>query len=176
MSPKVVNHVLAITKAYTTRVGNGPFPTEQDNEVGNKLGEIGHEFGTVTNRKRRCGWFDAVLVRQALTQSGATGIALTKIDVLDHFEEIQMCIGYKLNGEDIDFYPSSEQDQEELEPIYETFEGWLSTTTGVNNYDDLPVNAKKYIERITELTHTKIDLISTSPRREDTILINKLFD
>ena len=176
LSPKVVNHVLAITKAYTTRVGNGPFPTEQDNEVGNKLGEIGHEFGTVTNRKRRCGWFDAVLVRQALTQSGATGIALTKIDVLDHFEEIQMCIGYKLNGENIDFYPSSEQDQEELEPIYETFEGWLSTTTGIHNYDDLPVNAKKYVERITELTHTKIDLISTSPRREDTILINKLFD
>ena len=176
LSPKVVNHVLAITKAYTTRVGNGPFPTEQDNEVGNKLGEIGHEFGTVTNRKRRCGWFDAVLVRQALTQSGATGIALTKIDVLDHFEEIQMCIGYKLKGEDIDFYPSSEQDQEELEPIYETFEGWLSTTTGINNYDDLPINAKKYIERITKLTHTKIDLISTSPRREDTILINKLFD
>ena len=109
-------------------------------------------------------------------QSGATGIALTKIDVLDHFEEIQMCIGYKLKGKDIDFYPSSEQDQEELEPIYETFKGWLSTTTGINNYDDLPDNTKKYIKRITELTHTKIDLISTSPRREDTILINKLFD
>ena len=176
LNPKVINHILAITKAYTTRVGNGPFPTEQDNEIGNKLGEIGHEFGTVTNRKRRCGWFDSVLVRQALTQSGATGIALTKIDVLDHFDEIKMCVGYNLNGKEIDYYPSSEQDQETIEPIYETFQGWMSTTTGINSFDELPENAKKYVNRISELTKTKIDLISTSPRREDTILINKLFN
>ena len=176
LNPKVINHILAITKAYTTRVGNGPFPTEQDNEIGNKLGEIGHEFGTVTNRKRRCGWFDSVLVRQALTQSGATGIALTKIDVLDHFDEIKMCVGYNLNGKEIDYYPSSEQDQETIEPIYETFQGWMSITTGINSFDELPENAKKYVNRISELTNTKIDLISTSPRREDTILINKLFN
>ena len=176
LNPKVINHILAITKAYTTRVGNGPFPTEQDNEIGNKLGEIGHEFGTVTNRKRRCGWFDSVLVRQALIQSGATGIALTKIDVLDHFDEIKMCVGYNLNGKEIDYYPSSEQDQETIEPIYETFQGWMSTTTGINSFDELPENAKKYVNRISELTKTKIDLISTSPRREDTILISKLFN
>ena len=176
LSPKVINHVLAITKAYTTRVGNGPFPTEQDNEIGNKLGEVGHEFGTVTNRKRRCGWFDAVLVRQALMQSGATGIALTKIDVLDHFEKINMCVGYNLHGRKIDFYPSSEFEQEAIEPIYETFPGWMSNTTGVKSFDELPENAKKYIGRISELTQTNIDLISTSPKREDTILINKLFD
>ncbi len=161
LNPKVINHILAITKAYTTRVGNGPFPTEQDNEIGNKLGEIGHEFGTVTNRKRRCGWF---------------GIALTKIDVLDQFDEIKMCVGYNLNGKEIDYYPSSEQDQETIEPIYETFQGWMSTTTGINSFDELPENAKKYVNRISELTKTKIDLISTSPRREDTILINKLFN
>ena len=150
--------------------------SDLDNEIGNKLGEIGHEFGTVTNRKRRCGWFDSVLVRQALIQSGATGIALTKIDVLDHFDEIKMCVGYNLNGKEIDYYPSSEQDQETIEPIYETFQGWMSTTTGINSFDELPENAKKYVNRISELTKTKIDLISTSPRREDTILINKLFN
>ena len=144
LSPKLIDHVLAITKAYTTRVGNGPFPTELDNDIGNKLGEIGKEFGTVTNRKRRCGWFDAVLVRQALVQSGATGIALTKIDVLDSFEEIKVCVGYNLNGQQIGYFPSSEFDQDKIEPVYESFKGWNSTTT--------------------------------SPKREDTILINKLFD
>ena len=124
LNPQLINHVLAITKAYTTRVGNGPFPTEQDNEIGQKLGEIGKEFGTVTKRKRRCGWFDTVLVRQALIQSGVTGIALTKIDVLDHFEEIKICVGYKLNGKEIDYFPSSEVDQNNIIPIYETFKGW----------------------------------------------------
>ena len=176
LSPKLIDHVLAITKAYTTRVGNGPFPTELDNDIGNQLGEIGKEFGTVTNRKRRCGWFDAVLVRQALVQSGATGIALTKIDVLDAFEEIKICVGYNLNGQQIDYFPSSEFDQEKIEPIFESFEGWNSTTTGTNDFKDLPEQAQKYVKRISELTNTKIDLISTSPKREDTILINKLFD
>ena len=176
LSPKLINHVLAITKAYTTRVGNGPFPTELDDDIGNKLGEKGKEFGTVTNRKRRCGWFDAVLVRQALVQSGATGIALTKIDVLDTFEEIKICVGYNLNGQQIDYFPSSEFDQDKIEPIYESFEGWNSTTTGISGFKDLPAQAQKYVNRISELTKTKIDLVSTSPKREDTILINKLFD
>jgi len=176
LSPQLIDHVLAITKAYTTRVGNGPFPTELDDDIGNKLGEIGKEFGTVTNRKRRCGWFDAVLVRQALVQSGATGIALTKIDVLDTFEEIKVCVGYNLNGQQIDYFPSSEFDQDKIEPVYESFKGWNSTTTGINDFKDLPEQAQKYISRISELTKTKIDLVSTSPNREDTILINKLFD
>ena len=176
LSPKLINHILGITKAYTTRVGNGPFPTELKNETGEKLGEIGHEFGTVTSRKRRCGWFDAVLVRQAMIQSGVTGIALTKIDVLDTFDEIKICIGYKLGDAEIDYFPSSEDDQLNVEPIYETFGGWKAQTSGINNFDDLPILAKKYINRISELTATKIDLISTSPKREDTILINKLFD
>ena len=176
LSPQLIDHVLAITKAYTTRVGNGPFPTELDDDIGNKLGEIGKEFGTVTNRKRRCGWFDAVLVRQALVQSGATGIALTKIDVLDTFEEIKVCVGYNLNGHQIEYFPSSEYDQDKIEPVYESFEGWNSTTTGIDNFKDLPAQAQKYVNRISELTRTKIDLVSTSPKREDTILINKLFD
>ena len=176
LSPKLINHILGITKAYTTRVGNGPFPTEQDNEIGNKLGEIGHEFGTVTSRKRRCGWFDAVLVRQALVQSGVTGIALTKIDVLDSFDEIKICVGYKLGDQKLDYFPSSEDDQLNVEPIYESFEGWKSKTTGINSFEDLPILAQNYINRIVELTGTKIDLISTSPKREDTILINKLFN
>ena len=176
LSPKLINHVLGITKAYTTRVGNGPFPTEQDNEIGNKLGEIGHEFGTVTARKRRCGWFDAVLVRQALVQSGVTGIALTKIDVLDSFDEIKICVGYKLGDQKLDYFPSSEDDQQNVEPIYESFEGWKSKTTGINSFEDLPILAQNYINRIVELTGTKIDLISTSPKREDTILINKIFN
>ena len=176
LSPKLINHILGITKAYTTRVGNGPFPTEQDNEIGNKLGEIGHEFGTVTARKRRCGWFDAVLVRQAFVQSGVTGIALTKIDVLDSFDEIKICVGYKLGDQKLDYFPSSEDDQLNVEPIYESFEGWKSKTTGINSFEDLPILAQNYINRIVELTGTKIDLISTSPKREDTILINKLFN
>ena len=176
LSPKLINHVLGITTAYTTRVGNGPFPTEQDNEIGNKLGEIGHEFGTVTARKRRCGWFDGVLVRQALVQSGVTGIALTKIDVLDSFDEIKICVGYKLGDQKLDYFPSSEDDQQNVEPIYESFEGWKSNTSGINCFEDLPILAQNYINRLVELTGTKFDLISTSPKREDTILINKLFN
>ena len=176
LNPQLINHVLAITKAYTTRVGNGPFPTEQDNEIGQKLGEIGKEFGTVTKRKRRCGWFDTVLARQALIQSGVTGIALTKIDVLDHFEEIKICVGYKLNGKEIDYFPSSEVDQNNIIPIYETFKGWQSNTTGIKELEKLPQGAQDYISLISKLTKTKIDLVSTSPKREDTILINKIFN
>ncbi len=176
LNPQLINHVLAITKAYTTRVGNGPFPTEQDNEIGQKLGEIGKEFGTVTKRKRRCGWFDTVLVRQALIQSGVTGIALTKIDVLDHFEEIKICVGYKLNGKEIDYFPSSEVDQNNIIPIYESFKGWQSNTTGIKELEKLPQVAQDYISLISKLTKTKIDLVSTSPKREDTILINKIFN
>ena len=176
LNPQLINHVLAITKAYTTRVGNGPFPTEQDNEIGQKLGEIGKEFGTVTKRKRRCGWFDTVLARQALIQSGVTGIALTKIDVLDHFEEIKICVGYKLNGKEIDYFPSSEVDQNNIIPIYETFKGWKSNTTGIKELEKLPQGAQDYISLISKLTKTKIDLVSTSPKREDTILINKIFN
>ena len=176
LNPQLINHVLAITKAYTTRVGNGPFPTEQDNEIGQKLGEIGKEFGTVTKRKRRCGWYDTVLVRQALIQSGVTGIALTKIDVLDHFEEIKICVGYKLNGKEIDYFPSSEVDQNNIIPIYETFKGWQSNTTGIKELEKLPQGAQDYISLISKLTKTKIDLVSTSPKREDTILINKIFN
>ena len=176
LNPQLIKHVLAITKAYTTRVGNGPFPTEQDNEIGQKLGEIGKEFGTVTKRKRRCGWFDTVLVRQALIQSGVTGIALTKIDVLDHFEEIKICVGYKLNGKEIDYFPSSEVDQNNIIPIYETFKGWQSNTTGIKELEKLPQGAQDYISLISKLTKTKIDLVSTSPKREDTILINKIFN
>ena len=176
LNPQLINHVLAITKAYTTRVGNGPFPTEQDNEIGQKLGEIGKEFGTVTKRKRRCGWFDTVLARQALIQSGVTGIALTKIDVLDHFEEIKICVGYKLNGKEIDYFPSSEVDQNNITPIYETFKGWQSNTTGIKELEKLPQGAQDYISLISKLTKTKIDLVSTSPKREDTILINKIFN
>ena len=176
LNPQLINHVLAITKAYTTRVGNGPFPTEQDNEMGKKLGEIGKEFGTVTKRKRRCGWLDTVLVRQALTQSGVTGIALTKIDVLDHFKEIKICVGYKLNGKEIDYFPSSDIDQNKIIPIYETFKGWQSNTTGIKELEKLPQGAQDYISLISKLTKTKIDLVSTSPKREDTILINKIFN
>ena len=176
LNPQLINHVLAITKAYTTRVGNGPFPTEQDNDIGQKLGEIGKEFGTVTKRKRRCGWFDTVLARQALIQSGVTGIALTKIDVLDHFEEIKICVGYKLNGKEIDYFPSSEVDQNNITPIYETFKGWQSNTTGIKELEKLPQGAQDYISLISKLTKTNIDLVSTSPKREDTILINKIFN
>ena len=175
LNPNRINHVMGITKAYTTRVGSGPFPTEEDNEIGQKLGEIGHEFGTVTNRKRRCGWFDAVLVEQAVQQSGINGIALTKLDVLETFKTLKVCIGYELNGEKIDFFPSSEFDQANIKPIYEEIEGWNSNTAGCQKLEDLPEKAVNYINRISDLIGTKIDLVSTSPKREDTILLNDVF-
>ncbi|MDC3111149.1 adenylosuccinate synthase [Pelagibacteraceae bacterium] len=175
LNPNRINHVMGITKAYTTRVGSGPFPTEEDNDIGQKLGEIGHEFGTVTNRKRRCGWFDSVLVSQAVQQSGINGIALTKLDVLDTFKVLKVCIGYEIKGKKIDYFPSSEFDQANIKPIYEEIEGWNSKTAGSQNIEELPEKAVNYINRLSDLIGAKIDLVSTSPKREDTILLNDVF-
>lgn len=175
MGPGSVGYVLGITKAYTTRVGEGPFPTEQQNEVGNFLGERGHEFGTVTGRKRRCGWFDAVLVRQAVATNGITGIALTKLDVLDGLDEIKVCVGYKLDGKDIDYLPASQGRQARVEPVYETLEGWDGTTVGARSWNDLPAQAVKYVKHIEELIGAPVALLSTSPEREDTILVHDPF-
>lgn len=175
MGPDSIKFVLGITKAYTTRVGTGPFPTEQDNEIGQRLGEKGKEFGTNTGRKRRCGWFDAVMVRQASKINGMSGIALTKLDVLDGLDEIKICIGYKLNGKEIDHYPSSQIEQAEVEPIYETIDGWGDSTYGARSWADLPAQAIKYVRRIEELINTPVTLLSTSPERDDTILMHDPF-
>ena len=169
--PNSINYVLGITKAYTTRVGEGPFPTEQKNEIGNYLGEKGHEFGTVTSRKRRCGWFDGVLVKQTIKISGIDGIALTKLDVLDGLDELKICIGYELNGKKIDYFPAAAEDQLNVKPIYKNFDGWKSTTQGIKKFEALPNNAKNYIKAIEEFVETKISSISTSPERKDTILL-----
>ena len=173
--PDTINYILSIVKAYTTRVGEGPFPTELKNEVGNKLGEKGKEFGTVTNRKRRCGWFDAVLVKQSCTISGTNGIALTKIDVLDELKDLYICIAYRLNGKKIDYFPSSLQDQIKVKPIYKKFNGWLKNTSGIKKWEKLPTNAQKYIRFIQKYCGTKISSVSTSPKREDTILLENPF-
>ena len=175
VGPDAVNFVLGITKAYTTRVGEGPFPTEQDNEVGQHLGEKGHEFGTTTGRKRRCGWFDAAIVRQTIKLGGITGIALTKIDVLDGMEELKICVGYKLNGEEIDYLPAAQADQAAVEPIYETMPGWSESTYGAKSWADLPANAVKYVRHIEELIGAPVTLLSTSPERDDTILMQDPF-
>jgi adenylosuccinate synthase len=175
MGPGSVGYVLGITKAYTTRVGEGPFPTEQQNEVGQFLGERGHEFGTVTGRKRRCGWFDAVLVRQAVATNGINGIALTKLDVLDGLEEIKVCIGYELNGKRIDYLPAAQGAQAQVVPVYESFEGWTETTVGARKWSDLPAQAVKYVKQIEELIGAPVALLSTSPEREDTILVQDPF-
>ena len=169
------NYVLGITKAYTTRVGEGPFPTEQKNKIGDLLGTRGKEFGTVTSRKRRCGWFDAVLVRQTIKISGVNGIALTKLDVLDELDEIKMCTSYKLNGKKLDYLPAGAEDQFKIEPIYETFPGWKENTKGVRNIENLPDKAKKYIYALEDFIEAKISSISTSPEREDTILLENPF-
>ena len=169
------NYILGITKAYTTRVGEGPFPTEQKNEIGNLLGSRGKEFGTVTSRKRRCGWFDGVLVRQTIKISGVNGMALTKLDVLDELDEIKMCIAYKLNGKQYDYLPAGAEDQFKIEPIYETFPGWKESTKGIRNMENLPNNAKKYIYAVEDFIEAKISSISTSPEREDTILVESPF-
>ena len=174
--PNTINYVLGITKSYTTRVGEGPFPTELTNNIGKHLGTKGKEFGTVTSRKRRCGWFDGVLVRQTIKVSGINGIALTKLDVLDELEEIKMCIQYELNGKKIDHLPSAHEDQLKVKPIYKVFEGWKSSTKGIKNIDELPENAKKYIYAIEDFIGAKISSISTSPEREDTILLENPFD
>ena len=175
MGPNAAGFVLGIVKAYTTRVGSGPFPTELEDETGQRLGERGHEFGTVTGRKRRCGWFDAVLVRQSAAVSGITGIALTKLDVLDGFEEIRICTGYRVNGTDYDYLPANAREQAAVEPVYETFEGWSETTAGARSWAELPAQAIKYIRRIEELIQCPVALVSTSPEREDTILVRDPF-
>ena len=175
LGPSAVGFVLGIAKAYTTRVGSGPFPTELENETGERLGMRGHEFGTVTGRKRRCGWFDSVLVRQSAAVGGITGIALTKIDVLDGFEEVQICTGYRLRGEVLDYFPSHAADQALVEPVYETMEGWSESTAGARSWADLPAQAIKYIRRIEELIRCPVALVSTSPERLDTILVRDPF-
>ena len=174
--PDKINYVLGITKAYTTRVGSGPFPTELNDEVGESLGRRGKEFGTVTARKRRCGWFDGVLVRQTIKISGIHGIALTKLDVLDELEEIKMCIGYELNGNKIDYLPAASEDQFNIKPIYKSFPGWKSKTQGIRNFKDLPDNARKYIHALEDFIEAKISSISTSPERDDTILVEDPFN
>ena len=173
--PNTINYVLGITKAYTTRVGSGPFPTELTDEIGETLGRRGKEFGTVTARKRRCGWFDGVLVRQTIKIAGITGIALTKLDVLDELEEIKMCIGYELDGKKLDYLPATSEDQFNIKPIYQTFPGWKSSTQGIRNIEELPEKAKKYIHALEDFIGCKISSISTSPEREDTILIEDPF-
>ena len=170
-----INYVLGITKAYTTRVGEGPFPTELTDEIGETLGTRGKEFGTVTSRKRRCGWFDGVLVRQTLKISGIDGIALTKLDVLDELDEIKMCIAYEINGKKFDYLPASVDDQFMAKPIYKSFKGWKSSTVGIKNFDGLPDNAKYYIKELEKFIETNISSISTSPERNDTILIKDPF-
>ena len=174
-SISMINYILGIVKAYTTRVGEGPFPTELKNELGKSIGKIGKEFGTVTNRKRRCGWFDAVLVKQSCVVSGIDGIALTKIDVLDQFKNLYVCVGYKLNGKKIDYFPSALKDQFKVKPLYKRFNGWLKSTKGIKKWNDLPKNAKKYINFIKNYCNVKIVSISTSPKREDTILLENPF-
>jgi len=173
--PNSINYVLGITKAYTTRVGEGPFPTELKDKIGEELGTRGKEFGTVTSRKRRCGWFDGVLVRQTIKISGIDGIALTKLDVLDELDEIKICVAYEINGKKIDYLPAAVDDQLKVKPIYKTYDGWKSSTVGIKNFDDLPKNAKIYIQDLEKFIETKISSISTSPEREDTILIQDPF-
>ena len=175
LGPDAAGFVLGIVKAYTTRVGSGPFPTELTDATGQRLGERGHEFGTVTGRKRRCGWFDAVLVRQVAAVSGLTGIALTKLDVLDGFDEIRICTGYRLRGTLYGHLPPHPRDQAAVEPVYETMEGWQETTAGARSWADLPAQAIKYIRRVEELIQCPVALVSTSPERDDTILVRDPF-
>ena len=175
MGPRAVGYVLGIAKAYTTRVGAGPFPTELEDDIGERIGARGHEFGTVTGRKRRCGWFDAVLVRQVAKVSGIDGIALTKLDVLDGFEKIRICVGYMLDGERLNRLPAGANEQERLEPIYEDFEGWSLSTRGARSWADLPAQAVKYVRRVEELIECPVTLLSTSPERDDTILMKDPF-
>ena len=176
MGPGAINYVLGIAKAYTTRVGEGPFPTEQKNEAGEYLGTHGHEYGVVTGRKRRCGWLDAVLLRQMIAVCGINGIALTKLDVLDGLDEIKICVAYELDGKKIDYMPSSMGAQTRLKPIYETMEGWKETTAGARSWAELPAKAVKYVRHIEELIGAPVALLSTSPERQDTILVTDPFE
>jgi len=175
LGPGSINYVLGITKAYTTRVGGGPFPTELFDEAGKTLGERGHEFGTVTGRARRCGWFDACLLRQTSKISGMNGIALTKLDVLDGFDELKICVGYRLNGRELNHLPSEHGEQAKVQPIYEVMKGWHESTQGARSWADLPAQAIKYIKRLEELIEAPVALLSTSPEREDTILVHDPF-
>ena len=175
LGPGAIGFVLGIVKAYTTRVGEGPFPTELTDATGQRLGERGHEFGTVTGRKRRCGWFDAVLVRQTCAQSGVSGIALTKLDVLDGFETLRICTGYDLDGTRLDHLPTAAHQQARVVPIYEEMEGWADSTAGARSWADLPAAAVKYVRRIEELIRCPVALVSTSPERDDTILVTDPF-
>jgi len=178
LGPSAIGYVLGICKAYTTRVGSGPFPTElpEGDPIGDGIGQRGREFGTVTGRRRRCGWFDAVLVRQTVRTSGMHGIALTKLDILDALKEIKICVGYRLDGRDIDYLPASEHAQARVEPIYETAEGWHAVTAGARSWAQLPADAIKYVRRIEELIGCPVALLSTSPEREDTILMRNPFE
>jgi adenylosuccinate synthase len=175
IAPSAIGYVLGITKAYTTRVGAGPFPTEQVNQLGDTLGERGREFGTNTGRKRRCGWFDAVMVRQAIKFGGIDGIALTKLDVLDGFAELKVCVGYRLDGQAVDYLPAATALQARVEPVYETMEGWSESTRGARSWAQLPAQAVKYVRRIEELIEAPVALLSTSPERDDTILVRDPF-
>ena len=175
IGPNSIDFVLGIVKAYTTRVGEGPFPTELFDDDGQRLGERGHEFGTTTGRKRRCGWFDAVLVRQTCATSGVTGISLTKLDVLDGFETLKICVGYELDGERLEYLPTAADQQARCTPIYEEMEGWSESTEGAKSWNDLPANAIKYVKRSEELIECPVALLSTSPKREDTILVTDPF-
>jgi adenylosuccinate synthase len=176
LGPSAIGYVLGICKAYTTRVGEGPFPTEQVNEIGRLIGERGREFGVVTGRPRRCGWFDAVLVRQTVRTSGIDGLALTKLDILDGFKEVNVCVGYRLDGREIDYLPASEHAQAAVEPIYETIDGWQDQTARARSWAELPAQAIKYVRRIEELIGCPVALLSTSPEREDTILMKNPFE
>ena len=175
MGPSAIGFVLGIVKAYTTRVGSGPFPTELDDEDGQRLGERGHEFGTVTGRKRRCGWFDAVLVRQTCAISGVNGIALTKLDVLDGFKTLKICVGYEIDGVQYDHLPTAAALQARVTPIYEEMPGWQQSTAGARSWVELPAEAIKYVRRIEELIQCPVALLSTSPERDDTILVTDPF-
>ncbi len=176
LGPTSIAYTVGITKAYTTRVGSGPFPTEDISKAGIELGERGHEFGTVTGRQRRCGWFDAVLVKQAVSLSSINGIALTKLDVLDGFKEIKICTGYKLGNKMINYLPSSEEEQKKIKPIYEVLKGWKGSIVGLRKLSDFPEEAKNYVKKIQELVGSEIIIISTSPERSDTIYIKNPFD
>jgi adenylosuccinate synthase len=175
LGPTAVDFVLGIVKAYTTRVGEGPFPTELRDAIGERLGERGREFGTITGRKRRCGWFDAVLVRQTCATSGVSGIALTKLDVLDGMGTLRICTGYDLDGERLDHLPTAANLQARVQPVYEEIEGWQASTAGARSWADLPAQAIKYVRRIEELIQCPVALVSTSPERDDTILVTDPF-
>ena len=175
LGPSAIGYVLGIAKAYVTRVGAGPFPTELDDEVGRRIGDRGKEFGTNTGRRRRCGWFDAVLARQTARTCGIDGLALTKLDILDGFDEIKVATSYRLDGKEIDYLPASQSAQARIEPVYETIEGWKGVTGKARSWADLPAQAIKYVRRIEELVGVPVALLSTSPERDDTILVHDPF-